>query len=135
MHAQRLQVGDQRVHLGLALHGVGAAGDLRVGVGHPQGPLGREMLAEMIDLLAVEGPKQMAEIKAAYDAGDAEAVMRAAHTLKGSVSLFAAASATAAALRIEMLGRERNLQGFPQAWADLQNCVADLQSALDRVKS
>ena len=43
-------------------------------------------------LLAVEGPKQMAEIEAAYDAGDCEGVMRAAHTLKGSVSLFGARS-------------------------------------------
>jgi CheY-like chemotaxis protein len=95
----------------------------------------REMLAEMIELFAVEGPKQLADIQAAYDAGDPEAVMRAAHLFKGSASLFGASAATAAAQRIEQLGRDRTLGAFPEAWADLQQRVADLRWELARVKS
>jgi two-component system, sensor histidine kinase and response regulator len=95
----------------------------------------REMLIEMVDLLAVEGPKQLADVQSAYNAGDCESVMRAAHTLKGSVSLFGARPATEAALRVELLGRERKLDEFPQAWSDLQMRVAELQAALERVKS
>jgi two-component system sensor histidine kinase/response regulator len=93
------------------------------------------LLAEMVQLFAVEGPRQMAEIKAAYEARDHEAVMRTAHTLKGSLSLFAASSATAAAQRMESLGRERDFDSFPAAWTELQNRVDELQTALAKVKA
>ncbi len=88
------------------------------------------LLRDMIDLFATEGPKQMAEIEAAYAAGNHEALMRAAHTFKSSVALFAADAATAAAKRIEYMGRERNLQEFEEAWVALNLCVGDLNHAL-----
>ena len=90
----------------------------------------RSIFAEMAELFAVECPKQMAEIEAAYAVRDAQAVMRAAHTLKGSVSLFAAATATAAARQIEQLGREGKLEEFPAAWATLEREVGELLAAL-----
>ena len=77
------------------------------------------VLTEMIELFATECPKQMADIAAAYESGDSHAVMRAAHTLKGSVSLFAAEAATAAARRIEIMARDGKLDDYPEAWADL----------------
>jgi len=90
------------------------------------------ILTEMIELFAVEGPKQMAQMKAAFDAGDHDAVMRAAHALKGSLSLFAAAAATAAAQRIENLGSGRTFDSFPAAWIELRERVDELQAALAR---
>jgi len=88
------------------------------------------MLTETAELFASEGPKQLADIEAALASGSCEAVMRAAHTLKGSVSLFAAPPATAAARRLETLGREGTREEFPAAWADVQRHVGELMRAL-----
>ena len=48
------------------------------------------MLRELVELFRVECPKQMAEIRRQQAAGDLPGLARAAHTLKGSVSMFAA---------------------------------------------
>ena len=94
-----------------------------------------ELLYEMIDLFAVEGPRQLAEIDSAFASGDSRAVMRAAHTLKGSVALFAATAATQAAKRIEYLGRDEKLEDYPAAMEDLRRLVAELLHALESLKS
>jgi CheY-like chemotaxis protein len=91
------------------------------------------MLTETAELLASEGPKQLADIEAALASGNCEAVMRAAHTLKGSVSLFGAAAATAAARRLESLGREGAREEFSAAWADVQRDVGELMRALEEL--
>jgi signal transduction histidine kinase/CheY-like chemotaxis protein len=88
------------------------------------------ILAEMVELFATECPKQMSEIGSAYQAGDHVALSRAAHTLKGSVSLFGAEQARAAAQRLELMGREGKMNDFPQAWAHLQRHVDELLQAL-----
>jgi HPt (histidine-containing phosphotransfer) domain-containing protein len=84
------------------------------------------ILAEMVELFAIECPKQLAEISAAYQNGDRVALSRAAHTLKGSVSLLGAEESRAAAQRLEIIGREGNLDEFPQAWAELQRHIDEL---------
>jgi PAS domain S-box-containing protein len=88
------------------------------------------VLAEMFELLATELPRQMSDIRSGYAARSSEAVMRAAHTLKGSVSLFSAPAATSAALSVEALGRENRLQDFPAAWTELERCVEALLAAV-----
>jgi HPt (histidine-containing phosphotransfer) domain-containing protein len=93
------------------------------------------LLAEMAALLAFEAPQQMADIEAAYAARDADALNRAAHSLKGSVSLFGAAAAMAGARRIEELARTGRLVEFPPAWADLQKLVQDLLEALGELNA
>jgi len=87
---------------------------------------GSEALREMVALFLEEAPKQLAEIEKAHAADDCEAVMRAAHTLKGSVSLFAAESATAAARRLERMARNGQLDEFSTAWEDLKRHVGKL---------
>lgn len=89
-----------------------------------------EMLTEMIDLFATEGPKQLADIETAYKTGDSEAVMRTAHTLKGSVALFAADPATDTAKRIESMARDGRLAKFDVAWHELKKQVDELLQAL-----
>jgi CheY-like chemotaxis protein/HPt (histidine-containing phosphotransfer) domain-containing protein len=88
------------------------------------------VLTEMIELFATECPKQMAGIAAAHESGDPHAVMRAAHTLKGSLALFAAEAAAAAARRIEMMARDGNLEEYPEAWAELERHVGEVLQAL-----
>lgn len=94
----------------------------------------KAVLLEMIDLFAQECPKQMADVEAAFATGDPEAVLRAAHTLKGSVALFAAEAATLAARKIEFLGREGNLDGFESAWSSLNEEVKRLFEAFEALK-
>ena len=90
----------------------------------------QDILNEMIELFATECPKQMAEIEAAHASGDMEVLARAAHTLKGSVALFAAEAATAAARRIEMMARDGNLEEYAEAWSELQRHIEQLLQEL-----
>ncbi|MEM9659779.1 MAG: response regulator, partial [Planctomycetota bacterium] len=92
-------------------------------------------LSDAIGMFAVEGPKQMAQIEAAYASGDSAAVMRAAHLFKGSVALFGAETATAAARRIEVIGREDRLDQFDAAWSELKLSVERLRQAMRFVSS
>ncbi|MBA2112938.1 hybrid sensor histidine kinase/response regulator [Bremerella alba] len=94
-----------------------------------------EILNEMIDLFTTECPKQLHEIQAAFASGDNEKFIRSAHTLKGSVALFAADEATASARRIEFMGRDNELSDFQDAWNDLTQNVNELISALNNAKS
>jgi CheY-like chemotaxis protein len=89
-----------------------------------------EILAEMIELFTAECPKQMADISAAYDSRDLPALTRAAHTLKGSLSMFAADAATAAARRIEMMARDGNFEEYVETWSELQHQISELLPAL-----
>ncbi|MBI1247895.1 response regulator [bacterium] len=94
-----------------------------------------EILQEMIDLFAAECPKQMNEIQAAHASGDNQRLTRAAHTLKGSVALFAADKATAAARRIEFMGRDNDVEDFPEAWSELKTRIEALLSALVSIRT
>ena len=90
----------------------------------------KAVLVEMVELFAAECPKQMAAVEEAYSSGDKEAVMRAAHTLKGSVALFAADDATRVAKRIEFMGRDGDLGDFATAWDELNRHIDKLSRAL-----
>jgi len=92
-----------------------------------------EILLEMVELFTIECPKQMSEIETAFSARDNETLMRAAHTLKSSVSLFAADAATAVAKQIEFMGREEDVEEFPTAWQELQQLTDELLAALSKL--
>ncbi|MEW4564886.1 response regulator [Bremerella sp. JC770] len=94
-----------------------------------------EILQEMIDLFTTECPKQLNDIQAAFASGDNEKLIRSAHTLKGSVALFAADATTAAARRIEFMGRDNELGDFQDAWDDLKQNINELLSALADAKA
>ncbi|MHC2068252.1 response regulator [Bremerella sp. T1] len=94
-----------------------------------------EILQEMIALFLTECPKQMHEIEDAYENGNLEKLIRSAHTLKGSVALFAADEATAAARKIEFMGRDEKLDEFSSAWSNLQEKIDQLTSALSAAQT
>lgn len=94
-----------------------------------------DILNEMIDLFTTECPKQLNDIQTAFAAGDTERFIRAAHTLKGSVALFAAEQATAAARRLEFMGRDNELDDFQNAWEELNQNITELLSALADTKA
>ncbi len=83
----------------------------------------RELLHEIIGLFLDEAPERMGEIRTAISDRNGNALERAAHSLKGSVSYFGAPSAYEAALRLESIGRDRD-------WADVETAGKELEQAM-----
>jgi signal transduction histidine kinase/CheY-like chemotaxis protein len=79
-----------------------------------------EMLKELAEIFVDECPRLVADVRRALDAGDASGLRMAAHTLKGSLSVFAAGPATAAALRLERLGEAAQLTQAEAGWEGLR---------------
>jgi len=75
----------------------------------------------------------LAEIQSALQAGDAAALARAAHTLKGCVGNLGAGSAFQAALRLELLARNRQLSEAQRAALELEDEVLRFERALLRL--
>ena len=98
-------------------------------------PGGMEAVLEMSQLLLTECPRLMNELRAALDAGDANCVQRAAHTLKGSASVFGAKYVVEYAARIEKMGRSENLHDAPAAISKLEFEVERLKVAFDEAAS
>ena len=90
----------------------------------------RELLREVVGLFFDDCPRRLADIHAALESGNCEAVERAAHSIKGSVGNFAAPAAVDAALRLEMIGRSGDLACAAEACAALEREIDRLQGAL-----
>src|SRR5713226_3390200 len=95
----------------------------------------RRVLRELVRLFLADCPRRLAEIKEAIRRGDAGALGRAAHTLKGSIGNFAAKNAFAAAQRLEIMGRGVNLDNAGKACATLESELALLSEELRKFSS
>ena len=93
-----------------------------------------EFLAETVEMLETDGRALMAEIRRAADAGDAPALGRAGHTIKGMISNFSAPAAHAGAAELERIGKAGDLSPAPHALgkleSDLEALIADLTDFL-----
>jgi CheY-like chemotaxis protein len=87
---------------------------------------GDENLKEIVELFAVESEKLMTRMREAITNEDPSELQRAAHTLKGSISLFGVKCPVAAALRLEIMGRDKNLADAEQAWLKLMKEIEQL---------
>ena len=65
----------------------------------------RAFVVELIEAYLVDGAAHIEAIGAAVDAGDADALVRPAHTLKSSSATLGAARISATARELELLGR------------------------------
>lgn len=88
------------------------------------------LLREIAVLFLIECPRIMADIRAALETGNAAALERAAHSLKGSVGNFGARQAFDAALRLEAIGRSRDLSLAAAAFEDLAAAMDSLHPSL-----
>jgi two-component system, sensor histidine kinase and response regulator len=93
----------------------------------------RRLLREFVRLFLADCPKRLAEIKEAIRRGDAGALGRAAHTLKGSVGNFAAQKAFAASQRLENMGRDGELGSAGEACMTLESELKILSDELRRL--
>jgi PAS domain S-box-containing protein len=90
----------------------------------------REMLRGLVEVLYQDCTTQMAELDAGVRAGDGPRVQAAAHTVKGMVGFFGAASAVEVALRLEKAGERNELAGAGHAFAELACELEALGEAL-----
>ena len=90
-----------------------------------------ELLKEIAAVFLEDYPNSLREIQAALAAGEADQLERAAHSLKGSVANFGARDAVAFALRLEQMGRARQLQDCVETVQALEAALAALHPELE----
>ena len=90
----------------------------------------RRALRMLVALFLADARKLMTQIRLALGRGDARALQAAAHTLKGSVSNFAAPAATAAALRLQRLAEAGDMAGARTACVSLASELRSVRGAL-----
>jgi PAS domain S-box-containing protein len=93
----------------------------------------RRLLRELVRLFLADCPLRLRGIKQAVRRRDAEALRIEAHTLKGSVGNFAAKEALAAAQRLEIMGRDGDLDKAGAAYVALESQLARLTEALRKL--
>ncbi|BCW97153.1 MAG: Hpt domain-containing protein [Fimbriimonadales bacterium] len=89
-----------------------------------------EFIAEILDDFVSQTPELMEQIAIALAQGDAAAVGRAAHTLKGSARAVGADAFAAIAFELEQAGKQGNLTDAPEAMHRLQDYWQSLEAYL-----
>ena len=90
------------------------------------------LLREIAEIFLEQCPDALSEIRTAAQSGDASALERSAHTLKGSIGNFGANAAYEAALKLETLGRSGELGSVTEALHDLELAVERLNPELSK---
>jgi CheY-like chemotaxis protein len=88
------------------------------------------LLIELVEMYFDQFPVLMAEIEEAIAGSKASDLQRAAHTLKGSANIIGGRAVAAAALRLEHIGRDAELDAAPPALRALKAKVPELEAAL-----
>jgi CheY-like chemotaxis protein len=70
-----------------------------------------DLVRELAEIFLKECPKYLRDIHGAISAGDANALQRSAHSLKGSLGNFSTKGAHSSVLQLETLGRAGSLDG------------------------
>lgn len=77
------------------------------------------LILEVLELFRNEAGGMLADIEAAVKAGDAVAIKRTSHRLKGALVSLAARPATEAAKALELCGSNNELGAAPEHYARL----------------
>jgi HPt (histidine-containing phosphotransfer) domain-containing protein len=89
-----------------------------------------ELLQSLIELYFEQQPDLFAQIRQGIDRRHSELLERAAHSLKGSISVFAAADAVLAASGLEAIGKGSEWGAADAAWIALEKQLARFEPAL-----
>jgi HPt (histidine-containing phosphotransfer) domain-containing protein len=87
-------------------------------------------IARLAQAFLDEVPGRMERLRQALQTGDAAAVQSAAHSLKGTLTVFSASGAVTAAAALEDLGRRCELSGTAGPLAALETEVHTLLTEL-----
>ncbi|HKU43540.1 MAG TPA: Hpt domain-containing protein [Polyangiales bacterium] len=94
----------------------------------------RELLIEIIELFLRDAPVMLRALYAAAGSGDAEALARAAHVLKGSAANFGTTPLYDVARDIEHRAFAGELTGLDQRLVQLDRASGAMQRALLRLR-
>jgi two-component system sensor histidine kinase/response regulator len=89
-----------------------------------------DLLRELCEILLEESPKLLQKLREAIADADPEAVMRAAHSLKGELGYLGAPGAAQAARELEEMGHEKNLSRATELFTLLERELTGLHHAL-----
>jgi HPt (histidine-containing phosphotransfer) domain-containing protein len=103
--------------------------DLEAGLKRARGK--RALMKQMAGLFLQDLPAVLAELQGAIAAGDARAVERSAHRLRGAAFTVSAEPLAAAAHSLELMGRNGQLGGVHGAAGELQQRAAELATELE----
>jgi PAS domain S-box-containing protein len=92
---------------------------------------GAEDFAELIELFAGSAPDSIADMRRAFDEGDAKAMSNAAHTLKGSCSNWGPSPLRDLCAEIETMGRAGSVEGAAPVIA---SAAAELYRFIEALK-
>ena len=90
----------------------------------------KELFEEIVNLFLEDFPDNMTRIREGFANGDAVALERAAHSLKGAVANFSAKRAFDAAYTLEVIAREGRLEDADNALSNMEKEIKELESAL-----
>ncbi|MFO0949276.1 MAG: response regulator [Planctomycetota bacterium] len=90
----------------------------------------RKLLETMVDLFWEDWPSRRARFEAAFRGGDAAAIERIAHEIKGSVGNFCAQEAYTSAQRLEKMGATGDIEGATREFDHLVQSVDLLRPVL-----
>ncbi len=92
----------------------------------------RPLLKKLVELFQEDGPVYLARLQAAVEEEYAAGLQHAAHSLNGLVANFGAQAASAAALRLEEMGRNGDVSAAAEAMETLEQEIVRLQTSLAR---
>jgi HPt (histidine-containing phosphotransfer) domain-containing protein len=90
-----------------------------------------ELLQELAQLFLEDSARQLVQMRQAIAQGNGHALQQAAHALKGSVAIFGAPEAVAAAQQLEALGRTEDLGPATESLTALEEHIQRLKPALE----
>ncbi len=93
----------------------------------------RTFLGNILQEFLKRAPDHVASMKVALSQGDAEALKQHAHTLKGSAANLSAGDVSAAASRLEAMGRAGDLSAGEAGIADLEGRLFRLSAYVDGI--
>ena len=91
-----------------------------------------ELFHELLRIFASGAPDTVENLRAGVEQNNPAAIEQAAHALKGSMSNFGAGDAVQAALRLETIGRNGNLEHAAECFQQLE---VEVQRLLDAIES
>jgi two-component system, sensor histidine kinase and response regulator len=89
-----------------------------------------DLLKELAELFLSDSPKLLAAIKEGIQNKSGEKIGKSAHTIKGAVANFSADKAYNAALELEKLGKNNELDKIDDAYAQLSEEIDNMRAAL-----
>ena len=92
-----------------------------------------DVLAEVLQLFKADVPTRIERLRAAWQAGDAVTVQRAAHSLKGSAGNIGANQLLAVCARLDELGRAGDLSALAPLVASLDAEYGRVESEIQRL--